>query len=131
MIRRFQEFEGVGQKISTMAVNILRRDYKIPISDLSSIDISADVHLKRIFKRMGFIKNENKESAIIQARKMNPEFPGIFDYVIWNHGVEVCKKIILYVENVDLIAFVSKIYKELNFLFILKLYILFNYLFSI
>lgn len=41
-----------------MVVNILRINYKIPISDLSSIDISAYVHLKRIFKRMKFIPSE-------------------------------------------------------------------------
>ncbi|MDR0900662.1 MAG: hypothetical protein LBM26_03290 [Methanobrevibacter sp.] len=92
LIKRFEEFKGVGQKISTMAVNILRRDYKINISDLSYIDISADVHVIRVFKRMGFVKSlKDKDSVIEKAREMNPDFPGIFDVVVWGHGKDICK----------------------------------------
>src|SRR2546422_5199644 len=51
---RFDEFDGIGQKKSSMAVNILVRDYDIPISGgKEGIDISYDVHVRRVFLRTG------------------------------------------------------------------------------
>jgi hypothetical protein len=37
-----------------MAANVLVRNYKVPLKDYFSIDISPDTHIKRVFYRMGF-----------------------------------------------------------------------------
>ena len=86
------QFEGCGIKIATMAANILARQFKIPFSDYYSIDISPDVHIKRVLERTGLVeKNATNESIIYKARELNPEFPGIIDFSCWEIGRNYCK----------------------------------------
>lgn len=92
IVRRFLEFRGVGQKIATMAANILVRDFRIKVSDRYSIDISVDVQVKRVFARMGFVpKNTTSDYVIFRARELHPNYPGIFDLVLWELGRTVCR----------------------------------------
>lgn len=92
VVRRFLEFDGVGIKIATMASNILARDFKIPMQDKICIDISPDVHVRRVFKRLGFISDtENMDELIYCAKELYPEYPGIFDYSAWEIGRTWCK----------------------------------------
>jgi endonuclease-3 len=91
IVRRFLEFDGVGQKIATMAANILVRDFRIPVSDRYSIDISVDVQIRRVFARMGFVAEDAPPEFIIyRARELHPEYPGIFDLVLWELGRTIC-----------------------------------------
>lgn len=91
IVRRFLEFEGVGVKIATMATNILAREFKIPMEDYISIDISPDRHVKRVFKRLGLIsKNASNEELIYCARELNPKYPGIFDLPALRLGAKIC-----------------------------------------
>ncbi len=92
IVRRFLEFDGVGVKIATMATNTLARHFKIPMKDYINIDISPDVHLKRVFKRLGFIsENASNEELIYCARELNPMYPGIFDLSCWEIGRSWCR----------------------------------------
>jgi len=92
IVRRFLEFEGVGQKIATMAANSLVREFRIPVSDRYSIDISVDVQIRRVFARMGFVpEGASQEYIIYRARELHPEYPGIFDLVLWELGRTVCR----------------------------------------
>ena len=92
IVRRFLEFRGVGVKIATMAVNILARDFKILMTDRICIDISPDTHVKRTFKRLGFIPIEASIDELIYcARELNPEYPGIFDLSCWEIGRDWCR----------------------------------------
>jgi endonuclease-3 len=92
VVCRFLEFDGVGPKIATMAANILARDFKIPFADHYSIDISADVHIRRVFARLGFsAADASVEQIIYKARALHPEFLGIMDLPSWEIGRNWCK----------------------------------------
>ena len=88
----FLQFNGGGIKIATMATNILAREFKIPLSDYCSIDISPDVHVLRVMRRSGLVReNADIDSIIYKARELNPEFPGIIDLSCWEIGRKWCK----------------------------------------
>lgn len=92
VVYRFLEFDGAGPKIATMSTNILVREFKISLSDYYSIDISADVHVRRVFYRLGLCrKNATVEEVVYKARAMNPAFPGLLDFPCWEIGREWCK----------------------------------------
>jgi endonuclease III len=92
IVRRLLEFEGVGVKIATMTANILARDFKIPMKDYINIDISPDVHVKRVFKRLGLIsKDASNDELVYCARELNPMYPGIFDLSCWEIGRNWCR----------------------------------------
>jgi len=92
VVYRFLEFKGSGIKISTMAANILARQFRIPFSDFYSIDISPDVHIVRVMKRMGYVPSASTNDMIIyKARELNPNFPGIIDFSCWEIGRTWCK----------------------------------------
>jgi len=92
IVRRFLEFKGAGPKIATMAANILVRDFKIPVSDKHSIDISPDVQVRRTFQRLGLVrKDASNEELVYVARELNPAYPGIFDLPAWEIGREWCR----------------------------------------
>jgi endonuclease III len=92
VVYRFLAFDGVGPKIGSMASNILARDFKIPFEDYFSIDISADVHVRRVFSRLGLCKeNATVEQVIYKARALYPQFPGIMDWPCWEIGRNWCK----------------------------------------
>lgn len=91
VVYRLLEFDGVGPKIATMAANILAREFKIPFSDYFSIDISADVHVRRVFIRLGLCKADaTVEQVIYKARSLFPEFPGLMDFPCWEIGKNWC-----------------------------------------
>jgi len=92
VVYRFLAFEGVGPKIGSMAANILARDFKIQFADYFSIDISADVHVRRVFSRLGLCSDKaSPEQVIYKARALHPEFPGLMDLPCWEIGRNWCK----------------------------------------
>lgn len=92
VVMRFLRFRGVGPKIATMATNILARNFKIPFADYYSIDVSADVHIRRVFARLGFIAADaSTEEAIYAARALHPRFPGLMDFPAWEIGRQWCR----------------------------------------
>ena len=92
IMSRFLKFDGAGLKIASMATNILIREFKLPIKDKSHIDVSPDVHVRRVFLRLGFIeKNSTNDALIYSARSLYPDYPGVFDLPAWEVGRNWCK----------------------------------------
>lgn len=91
VVSRFREFRGVGPGISTMAANILARNFKIPMSDYSKIDISTDTHIIRVMNRLFFDGNATKDEIVKKAREINPEFPGMIDLACRRIGQKYCR----------------------------------------
>ena len=91
LVYRFLQFEGIGPKIATMAANILVRQFKIPVTDYFSIDISPDRHVRRVLHRLGLIPAKaSSEQIIYRARDLNPKFPGLLDVAAFEIGREMC-----------------------------------------
>ena len=92
VVLRFLEFPGVGPKIATMAANLLARQYKVPLKDYYSIDVSVDAHVRRVLTRLGLVAaGASLEQVVYTARAISPEFPGLIDSPAFRLGREVCR----------------------------------------
>ena len=98
--RRFLAFDGVGSKIANMAVNILIRDFDVPLATPMP-DIAVDTHVLRVFERLGLLgrldhselrSTDSKQQHRLQlrARELNPEWPGELDWPAWLVGRTWC-----------------------------------------
>jgi endonuclease-3 len=83
ILRRLLEFDGIGLKIANMAVNILARDYQIPMTEYASIDIAPDSRVAKFFHQHRLIKTKKREELIYLARELYPWYPGILDIGAW------------------------------------------------
>lgn len=92
VVYRLLQFEGIGPKIATMDANILAREFKIDFADHYSIDISADVHVRRVFGRLELTPSDATiDQLIFRARDLYPEFPGLMDLPAWEIGRNWCR----------------------------------------
>jgi len=90
VIKRLQEFKGIGQKKSNMAALLLYRDLKIPMKNLEGVDIAYDVHVRRVLLRTGLCKKDNIKHMIGTIRRYHPEFPAKLDGPLWHIGRNWC-----------------------------------------
>jgi len=88
--RRFDEFRGIAQKKSSMAVNILVRDLGVQVADPENIDVSYDVHVRRVFLRSGVVDTDSQEEVVAAGRELHPEYPGALDLPAWYTGRNWC-----------------------------------------
>lgn len=91
--RRFEGFKGIGQKKASMAANILVRDYGIPVRniDYRGVDVSGDVHVRRVFLRTDLVDRDDVNAVVGAARRLNPQYPGELDLPAWLIGRRFCR----------------------------------------
>ena len=91
IIYRFLCFDGCGVKIASMAANLLHRIFGIRYTDYSALDISPDIHIRRVLYRIGLIeKMDDTNLVIYRAKSICPEYPGILDECCWDMGRLCC-----------------------------------------
>jgi endonuclease-3 len=90
--RRLLSILGVGEGIASMTLNILLREGKINLNpgEYAKLDVKPDVHVQRVFYRTGMAEKQEKEAAILAARKFYPQYPGKLDSPAWKIGQEYC-----------------------------------------
>jgi endonuclease III len=88
----FRRIYGVGPGIASMIVLLLEKDFGIKFTDIDhrNMDVKPDVHVVRVFQRMGFIDVPSSEEALRAARKLNPDYPGALDAPVWIIGKKWC-----------------------------------------
>jgi len=88
---RLESFDGIGQKKSAMAVELLERELHVPLRQLSGSDIAVDVHVRRVFLRTGLVDRDDVEHIVAAARSAHPERPGELDHPAWEIGRTWCR----------------------------------------
>ena len=88
--KTLQEIHGLGAGIASMATRILRDDFDCFRGQERQIDVKPDVHLLRVFRRVGLIDDDSANEAVRTARRLNPEFPGELDWPAWRIGQRWC-----------------------------------------
>ena len=93
VIATLQSLPWVGPGIAHMAVQILMDEagYEPHADELPSLDVKADVHVVRVFYRLGIAADETRDAALDAARRLHPRFPGLLDWPAWDIGRRVCR----------------------------------------
>ncbi len=89
-VRKLQCIYGVGKHIASMIVRILRDNLGMLSGQKHVIDVKADVHLMRVFKRASLTETESDVAAVNAAQELHPEFPGALDWPAWDIGRNWC-----------------------------------------
>lgn len=111
ILNRLLEFNGIGQKISSMITRLLKGCKGITIKDWSGVDIAVDRHVARVFVRSGLvtygkydyskIPDQLKQQIIQKARELNPSFPGELDEPSFLIGRIWCTLKVPYCEGIE------------------------------
>lgn len=91
LVQRLLAFDGMLAKDAALAGNTLVRDFKVPLADYSALDITPDIHVRRVFRRLGFVRNRATAEDLVRcARDLNGIYPGVFDQPAYQLGTTVC-----------------------------------------
>lgn len=91
IVSSLEQFKGISHKKASLGTLILVRDMNADILDKENIDIAYDIHIRRLFLRLGLVDNDVQEEVLAEARKLYPEFPGRLTTAFWTLGREVCR----------------------------------------
>ena len=91
LIKRFLQFDGMVLRMAAKAANSLYRDFKVALSDASSLDVAPEYFVRRVFQRTGFIsRHSSDEELIYLARELHLKYPAVFDKPCLDIARTVC-----------------------------------------
>lgn len=91
--KNFLKLSGIGEKKTNLAILMLARDFGILFTDIGSLPLALDVHLKRVLSRSGLF-NINTMGGLkdlhdcLQADY--PHFPALLGTALWSVGRRFC-----------------------------------------
>lgn len=90
--RTFDSVYGVGEWIANMALLLIEKafSYRFSADDHRTMDIKPDDHTRRVLFRLGISDSKNEKDAIEAARRLNPDYPGELDGILWLIGRTWC-----------------------------------------
>ena len=91
VIDKLERFKGISHKKAALGTLLLVRDFDVNLENLSCIDITYDLHIRRTFLRMGLVKKDNISDITNVARKIHGEFPGLLTLPFWVTGRDYCR----------------------------------------
>ena len=93
VIAELDSLPWVGSGIANMTVLELMHEagYEPDIEELPDLDVKADVHVVRVFYRLGISDAETVDAALRAARRHHRAFPGLLDWPAWDIGNRFCK----------------------------------------
>lgn len=83
---------GVGPGIASMIVLLLEEWFKVHFDDVDhrNMDVKSDVHVIRVFYRLGLTSKPDSNATLSAARRLNPSYPGALDAPTWTIGRKWC-----------------------------------------
>ena len=108
VVAKLEEFKGISHKKAALGALLLVRDFGVSLNNLQCIDIAYDIHVRRVFLRMGLSDNDTLKEVTEAARKICPEFPGSLTLPFWVTGREYCRPTAPKCEECNLKAFCKK-----------------------
>ncbi|HIS91343.1 MAG TPA: endonuclease III [Candidatus Faecisoma merdavium] len=91
IVETLETFKGISHKKASLGTLILVRDLGINILDKENIDIAYDIHIRRLFLRLGLVEMDIQEEILKVAQRLYPEFPGKLTTAFWTIGREICR----------------------------------------
>jgi endonuclease III len=101
-----RQFPGIGPKkaamiardfgknynwVKSVKFRLSKRGINLTVTHLHFTEMPIDVHVKRVFRRLGFARYNQPQDFQNLARIIYPENPGLVDDFIWWLGREICK----------------------------------------
>lgn len=91
VVTKMEEFKGISHKKAALGTLLLVRDFDVTLENLYCIDIAYDVHIRRIFLRMGLADRDNIKDVTSKAKEICNDFPGSLTLPFWVAGREYCR----------------------------------------
>lgn len=88
---RLSAFDGIGRKKAAMAVELLMRDFGVPLEGAQCGTVAYDVHIRRVFLRSGLVERDTPDAVEAAAALACPDAPGSLDLAAWLVGRETCR----------------------------------------